>query len=41
MERRKYMRELKLETINMKKGQGVSLAQAARDLHIGQTVLLR
>ena len=41
MERRKYTREFKLETVNMMKGRGVSLAQAARDLDIKHTVLRR
>ena len=41
MERRKYTREFKLETVNMMKGRGVSLAQAARDLDIRHTVLRR
>ena len=41
MERRKYTREFKLETVNMVKGRGVSLAQAARDLDIRHTVLRR
>ena len=41
MERRKYTREFKLETVNMMKGRGVSLAQTARDLDIRHTVLRR
>ena len=41
MERRKYTREFKLETVNTMKGRGVSLAQAARDLDIRHTVLRR
>ena len=41
MERRKYSRDFKLETVNMMKGRGVSLAQAARDLDIRHTVLRR
>ena len=38
MERRTYTREFKLETVNMLKARGVSLAQAARDLDIRHTV---
>jgi transposase len=41
MERRKYTREFQLETVNMMKGRGVSLAQAARDLDISHMVLRR
>ena len=41
MERRKYARECKLETVNMIKGRGVSLAQVARDPDIMHTVLRR
>ena len=41
MARRKYAHECKLETENMMKGRGVSLAQAARDLDIRHTVLRR
>jgi transposase len=41
MERRKYTREFKVETVNMMKSRGVSLAQAARDLDIRHTVLRR
>ena len=41
MERRAYTREFKLETVNMLKARGVSLAQAARDLDIRHTVLRR
>ena len=41
MERRTYTREFKLETVNMLKARGVSLAQAARDLDIRHTVLRR
>jgi transposase len=39
MERRKFTREFKLETVRLIKERGVSVAQASRDLDVHQTVL--
>ena len=41
MERKKYSREFKLESVNLVKGRGVSIVQAARDLDLNQNVLRR
>ncbi|SDU33282.1 transposase [Stappia sp. ES.058] len=39
MQRRKFSREFKLETVNLVKDRGVSVAQAARDLDLHENVL--
>ncbi len=41
MTRRKFSREFKIEAVNLVTGRGVSIAQAARDLDLHQTVLGR
>jgi transposase len=41
MGRRQFSREFKLEAIRLVKEQGVSVAQAGRDLDIGENVLWR
>jgi transposase len=41
MERRKYSREFKLEAVNLVKGRGVAIVQAARDLDLNHNVLRR
>jgi len=37
--RRKFTREFKVEAVRLVRERGVSIAQAARDLDLGQTVL--
>jgi transposase len=37
MQRRKFSKEFKLESVNMVLGRGVSIAQIARDLGVNQT----
>jgi transposase len=41
MGRRKFTREFKLEAVKLVKERGVSAAQAARDLDVGENVLSR
>ncbi len=41
MERKKYSREFKREAVNLVKGRGVSIVQAARDLDLNHNVLRR
>jgi transposase len=41
MGRRQFSREFKLETIRLVRERGVSVAQASRDLEIGENVLRR
>ena len=41
VQRRKFSKEFKLESVNMVLGRGVSIAQAARDLDINENVLSR
>lgn len=41
VQRRKFSKEFKLESVNLVLGRGVSLAQAARDLDINESVLSR
>ena len=38
VQRRKFSKEFKLESVNLVLGRGVSLAQAARDLDINESV---
>ena len=39
MERRQFSREFKLEAVRLVKERGVSVAQASRDLDVGENVL--
>jgi transposase len=41
MERRKFGREFKVEAVRLVRERGVSVAQAARDLDVHETVLHR
>ena len=41
VQRRKFSKEFKLESVNLVLGRGVSIAQAARDLDINENVLSR
>jgi len=41
MERRKFSREFKVETVRLIKEQGISYAQARRDLDVHESVLRR
>ena len=41
MTRRQFSREFKLEAVRLVKERGVSMAQASRDLDVGESILRR